>query len=87
MLTAVRDYLRKRGQATLAEVALHFDVTPEVARQMLEVWERKGKVHRRMATASCGSSCSQCDPAATEIFAWGASPDTPADLPGGCQGT
>lgn len=87
MLTAVRDYLRNRGQVTLAEVALHFDVTPDVARRMLEVWRRKGKVHRAMATASCGSSCSQCDPAATEIYFWGEAPAAPPDLPGGCTGS
>ena len=84
MLAAIRDYLQKRGQATLAEIALHFDVPPEVARQMLEVWERKGRVKRSLATASCGSSCSQCDPAATEIWGWGDSPPGAGELPPGC---
>lgn len=73
ILSALRRYLQDRGQATLAEIALHFEVDPEVARQMLGVWQRKGRVHKRRVTASCGTSCSQCDPAATEIYVWGES--------------
>ncbi|WP_419603485.1 FeoC-like transcriptional regulator [Thiolapillus sp.] len=38
---------------------------------MLQVWIRKGKVHKLQAAASCGSSCSQCDAATTEIYVWG----------------
>ncbi len=71
ILSDIRSYLADKGEATLADVALHFDITPDVARGMLEVWMRKGKVSRRMISASCGSSCSQCDPAATEIYVWG----------------
>ena len=70
MLTALRDYLAGRGQASLAEIALHFDLDPELARQILEVWMRKGKVERRQATAACGTQCSQCDPAAVELYRW-----------------
>ncbi|GEM_PF-182666 len=83
-LASLRDYLRQRGQATLAEVANHFRIPPEVARQMLEVWLRKGRVRRRWATASCGSGCSQCDPAATEIYEWGDSGEKSGPLPHGC---
>ena len=84
MLAAVRDYLQQRGQATLSDIALHFDISPEVARQMLEIWVRKGKVQRTRATASCGTSCSQCDPAATELYSWGEAPGQPVELPEGC---
>ncbi len=70
MLPAVRDYLRQRGQATLAEVATHCRVSPDVARQMLQVWERKGQVRSRKANSACGTSCSQCDPAFTEVWEW-----------------
>ena len=86
MLAAVRDYLQQRGQAILSDIALHFDISPEVARQMLEIWIRKGKVQRTRATASCGTSCSQCDPAATELYSWGESSGQPVELPEGCGG-
>ena len=71
ILSDIRDYLEEKGEATLSDVALHFDITPDAARGMLEVWMRKGKVSRRSVSASCGSSCNQCDPAATEVYAWG----------------
>jgi len=77
MLADIRTYLQERGQAPLSDIARHLDVTPEVARDMLELWVRKGKVHRMVATPSCGTSCSQCDPATTEIYAWGN--DSPPD--------
>ncbi len=78
MLAEIRAYLQERGQAPLADIARHLDVTPELAREMLELWIRKGKVQRMVVTASCGTRCSQCDPATTEIYAWGkaAPPDT-----------
>ena len=71
MLADIRAYLQERGQATLADIARHLDVTPELARDMLELWIRKGKVQRLVATPSCGTSCAQCDSATTEIYVWG----------------
>lgn len=86
ILSDIRHYLEQRGQATLADIALHFDADPDAIRGMLEVWIRKGRIRRRMATASCGSSCSQCDPAATEIYSWrNAEDDTARLLPNGCE--
>ncbi len=85
ILSDIRDYLRQRGQATLADIALHFDADPDAVRGMLDTWVRKGKVHKKMATASCGSSCSQCDSAATEIYVWGEQQNTAPLLPAGCQ--
>ena len=37
---------------------------------MLVHWIRKGRVSRRSATASCGSKCTQCDPASVELYVW-----------------
>lgn len=70
ILSQVRDYLKQRGQCTLSDIALHFDTDADAVRGMLDVWIRKGKVEKRSATASCGSSCQSCDPAATEIYIW-----------------
>jgi hypothetical protein len=73
ILSDIRRYLEQRGQASLADLALHFDADPDAIRGMLAVWMRKGKVHKQVATAACGSSCTQCDSAVTEIYAWTAS--------------
>jgi hypothetical protein len=70
ILSDIRQYLQQRGQATLADMALHFDADPEALRGMLEVWIRKGKVHKRMTSAACGDSCTLCDPATMELYIW-----------------
>ncbi|MBE9568289.1 MAG: FeoC-like transcriptional regulator [Proteobacteria bacterium] len=70
ILSQIRDYLKQRGQCTLSDIALHFDTDADAVRGMLDVWIRKGKVERRSATASCGTSCQSCDPASTEVYFW-----------------
>jgi len=70
ILSEVRDYLRERGQATLGDIALHFDSDPQAVRGMLDVWVRKGRVERDTLMPACGSSCNKCDEAATEIYRW-----------------
>lgn len=86
ILSDIRRYLQQRGQATLADIALHFDADPDAVRGILEVWIRKDKVYRKMATASCGGSCTQCDPAATEIYVWSESTaNNRPVLPAGCE--
>lgn len=70
ILSDIKDYLSRRGQATLTDIANHFHAEPEAVRGMLDYWMRKGKVEKRMATASCGTSCSKCDAATAEIYFW-----------------
>ena len=70
ILTDLRGYLQTRRRASLSEIALHFDADPGVVRGMLEVWVRKGRLLRQRATAACGESCQQCDPASTEFYVW-----------------
>jgi putative ferrous iron transport protein C len=70
ILSEIRHYLQQRGQASLADLALHFDTDADAIRGMLQVWMRKGMVHKLVATAACGSSCTKCDSAATEVYAW-----------------
>lgn len=75
ILSEVRDYLRRHGEVSLRDLALHFDTDPEALRGMLEHWMRKGKVSRRGVRAACGNGgCTQCDPASVEIYAWGDNP-------------
>ena len=70
ILSKIRDYLKERSQCTLSDIALHFDTDADAARGMLEVWIRKGKVEKRSATDTCGTSCQSCDPATTEVYSW-----------------
>ena len=70
ILSDIKNYLQQRGQASLGDIALHFKSDPDAVRGMLDVWIRKGKVIKQTSTASCGSSCQQCEPATTEIYVW-----------------
>ncbi|PLY14382.1 MAG: sugar metabolism transcriptional regulator [Sedimenticola sp.] len=70
ILADIKRYLQERGQATLADIAIHFDSNPDAVRGMLEIWIRKGKVRMRPVTSSCGDSCHQCDSSTTEIYQW-----------------
>lgn len=78
--------MQQHGQVSLSDIALHFDIEPDAVRGMLDIWIKKGKVHRRSATSSCGTSCSQCDTAATEIYVWESSDfSVELSLPAGCD--
>jgi predicted ArsR family transcriptional regulator len=70
ILSDIRDYLTQRGQVTLADIALHFDTEPEAMRGMLDRWVSKGKVERRKVEAACGTRCTRCNAAATELYIW-----------------
>jgi putative ferrous iron transport protein C len=83
ILSELRRYLKERGQATLTDIALHFDAEPDALRPMLEMWIRKGKVERWEAGTGCGSACQRCDPAATEIYRWSEGPPFPSIQPPG----
>jgi len=91
ILSQVRDYLKQRSQCTLSDIALHFDTDADAVRGMLDIWVRKGKVEKRSATASCGTSCQSCDPATTEVYFWREGIDKTAEkkievtIPGYCD--
>ena len=56
ILSDLRNYMQDHGQASLADIALHFDSEPDAVRGMLDIWIKKGKLHRRSATSSCGTN-------------------------------
>ena len=69
ILADIKTYLRQRGQASLADLVLHFDSEPEALRGMLDLWVRKGRVRKVQLGGSCGG-CSECDPMAGETYQW-----------------
>lgn len=70
ILSDLKSYLAARRQATLADMALHLRAEPEAVREMLTIWERKGRVRRLSAPAGCGRTCTSCNPAVTEVYLW-----------------
>ena len=75
ILSDIRNYLRQRGQASLSDIALHFDSDPDAIRGMLDTWVRKGRVVKLDGGSACGG-CNQCDAAANEVYQW-VSADSP----------
>ncbi len=70
ILSDLRRYLQQREEATLADMALHFQADPEVVRAMLEVWIAKGKIERCAPSTACAGNCNQCGPGAAEVYRW-----------------
>ena len=62
MLMEIRDYLASRKEASVRDIATHFDISAETARALLEHWVRKGKASRlsldqcRQCALHCGKS-------------------------------
>jgi len=57
-LGEIRNYIKRRGESSLSDVATHFDISKEAAKLALQYWISKGKV--RTQGAACGSSCGGC---------------------------
>ena len=70
ILSDIKGYLQAHRQASLRDIALHFDANPEAVRGMLEHWIRKGRVEKQRVNAACQSVCTQCDPGEAEIYIW-----------------
>jgi putative ferrous iron transport protein C len=74
ILAELKDYIKERRQVSLADLVNRFDTDENALRQMLEVWIHKGRIHKRLSTPSCGSSCNQCGQGSTEYYCWGSPP-------------
>ena len=69
ILRELNEYLQLHRRATLGDIALHFDVHPDAARGMLDLWIRKGRVRQLDAQATCNMSCPvSCDDSAMLIY-------------------
>lgn len=69
ILTEVRDYLHQRQHASIDDLALHFDSTPDAIRGMLDLWIARGKI-RRCPAAACNSCSSSCPAKPGDSYEW-----------------
>ena len=70
ILTDVRDYLRSKGQASLRDMALEFNMEQEALRPLLEQLINKGKAEKQPQGSVCEGSCHACEPETIEIYQW-----------------
>ncbi len=54
LLGEIRNYIQKRGAASVHDVATHFDIAQDTARFALNYWQKQGKV--REQAAGCGTN-------------------------------
>lgn len=67
MLGDIRNYLKRRQTASLAEIATHFDISQEAAKLAVDYWVKKGKA--KNVAMACGSSCGSCNDG-NENYEW-----------------
>nr|WP_320133609.1 FeoC-like transcriptional regulator [uncultured Holophaga sp.] len=60
ILGEIKNYLKERHQATLADLAYRFRTDPSAMEGMLEPWIHKGRLTRTLLTGACGSTKSGC---------------------------
>ena len=66
-LGEIRNYIKHRGDSSLIDVAIHFDISKEAAKLAIEYWIKKGKV--QALGAACGSTCGGCN-SNNESYQW-----------------
>jgi putative ferrous iron transport protein C len=72
-LLNIKKYLMQVKIASLSSLCVYFNAQPEVIRDMLGHWIRKGCLRKCLKTQACGGSCFKCSPLTTEIYEWVAS--------------
>ncbi len=71
IMRRLKRYLQLHRQATLGDLALHFDVPADAMRGMLQPWLRKGRVRELDVHATCNTACpTACDDTAMTIYEW-----------------
>lgn len=69
-LLAIKQHLLQTKVATLTSLCMLFKTDKETMRCLLKHWMRKGCVRLCQQASVCGSVCSQCPFACTEIYEW-----------------
>ncbi|MBB3103689.1 FeoC-like transcriptional regulator [Azomonas macrocytogenes] len=70
ILAQLNEYLHQHGRASLSDMAMAMDSTPEAVEAILGRLERKGRVRRLPEGSTCGSGCCKCDPTQTTLYEW-----------------
>ncbi|MBA3660799.1 MAG: hypothetical protein H0W64_03655 [Gammaproteobacteria bacterium] len=69
-LLAIKNHMLHVRIATLASLCTLFNAKPETIRCLLRHFIAKGKIRVCQKTPACGSKCSKCPVADTEMYEW-----------------
>lgn len=70
MLSQLSEYLRQHGRASLKDLAIALDSTPDAVEAMLQHLVRKGRARLLPQGSSCGKPCCSCDSTTLAIYEW-----------------
>jgi DNA-binding IclR family transcriptional regulator len=70
MLRDIQEFLRRNGQACLADIAAAVGAPESAVAPMLELLEKKGRVRRVVMTERLCGGCTRCDPTNRIEWAW-----------------
>lgn len=73
LLTEIKDYIKERKTATLADLRMHFRTSPDEMRGMMETWVKKGKIIKHEAESGGCHGCSSCkchENENLEVYEW-----------------
>lgn len=80
-LRAIKTYLQQHQRASLTQLAYHLHTSPELVEDMLQHWQRKGKVQRLNAncsTGGCSTNCGSGSNSSMDIYEWTENTPPPA---------
>lgn len=69
-LIDIKNYLMRVKMSSLSSLCSYLNADPDLLRQMLMHWVRKGRVRKFTKTPACGRACTNCKPDTTEIYEW-----------------
>ncbi|MDX2425982.1 MAG: FeoC-like transcriptional regulator [Cycloclasticus sp.] len=70
ILLDIKNYLKQARSAPVRDIALHFKLTEDDARSMLDHWVRKGQAIKQPIGTLCQGGCNSCAPNTIEIYQW-----------------
>lgn len=70
VLLEVKHYIKQRQWVNLQDLSLRFQRDPEMMREILRHWVRKGIIRKAPQPAGCGVQCKSCKPSVAEVYCW-----------------
>lgn len=70
ILIELKNYLKQMRVMNVFDLSRQLNVAPEVVKDMVGHWVRKGCVRAVPKLPGCGSKCVKCNPWAMESYEW-----------------
>ena len=69
LLYKIKDYLSQVKIANLLSIGQQVNVAPDIVKNMLQHWIRKGYI-RQATTTQCVKVCKQCHSTESDVYEW-----------------